>query len=466
MSDYYTPRWAAALTVSASGARISNDSVDAETIEIPLKVSEFSHEANDHAHADTLSVTCDWQNVGLDPRLVRNGILKFYLANAPGGFEPSNSRERGNLRFIGRVAEVDRASSEGEPYTVTLEALDYTDFFLRAKPFGSNGIPDYSQTLDDAYRRIVEQTPGAHRLSGQIQQFGFEQFPKLAIAVARRWAKLSKIPTKPDTDAWAVWQQCVGMMGLISFWDRDLLIVTTADAYYNNQDPPVLVWGKNIAELTESRDTTSFSKGIGMSSFDTLTNRTIEATWPIKTDDKPATKKRTKKVVAAPASTIAGAEFVKEYEYFTFPGVQDQAQLQKIAKRVFEERTRQELQGTAITSEMSVETVGGSLFNLLDLHAGDSIKIGTNENERDVLRRLDSTAAKIIYLTEQGYEPGPARVIALNADDTARLDDVFYVKRVATHGVSDSKGERFDFAISYCNRILVDGSGDTHTESP
>jgi hypothetical protein len=464
MADYYYPRWAATLTVSAAGGRVSSDTESTETIEFPVKVPEFDLELNDHSHADTLRLTCDWQNVGLDPRLVRNGIVKFYLADSPNGsFQPSDSRDKGNLRFIGRVAEVERQSAEGQPHTVTLEALDYTDFFLRAKPFGSNGIPDYSQTLDAAWQRVVSQTPGASSLSDQLLPFGFSEFPRLAIAVARRRAALSKIPTQPETDAWAVWQQCVGMMGLISFFDRDKLIVTTAEAYYNNADPPTLIWGKNIAELTESRDTTTFSKGVGLSSFDPTTHRTIEAEWPRRNDTSGVTKKRRKQVKAAPASTVAGAEFVKDYVYFTFPGVHDKAQLEKIAKRVFEERTRQELQGTAITSEMRVATVGNQIFDLIDLRAGDSIKIATNENERDVLLRLDSLAAKIIYLTEQGYEAGPARVIALNSEDTARLDDVFYVKKNAIHGETDGDGGRFDIAVSYCNRILVDGSGDTAT---
>ncbi|HEX2879115.1 MAG TPA: hypothetical protein VHO25_06225, partial [Polyangiaceae bacterium] len=178
---YYRPRWHAHLIVPAVGkseARIRDEDTE-ETFQLPLKVIGIDHGRNDHNQADDVTLELDWLSVGLDPRLIRNANVIVYYGNAreDGTWEISNSGGRtghGNCRFVGTVSKPRRHSAEGSPQTLTLEAIDYTDYFLRAKPFGTNGIPDYSQTLDDAFRRVVSQTPGAERLADRLVKFGFD----------------------------------------------------------------------------------------------------------------------------------------------------------------------------------------------------------------------------------------------------------------------------------------------------
>jgi len=70
------------------------------------------------------------------------------------------------------------------------------------------------------------------------------------------------------------------MLGLISFIDVDRCVVTTATDYYSAMRPAVLVWGSNLARLSERRDIHFANKGIAVRSFDPITGRTIEALWP------------------------------------------------------------------------------------------------------------------------------------------------------------------------------------------
>ncbi len=62
-----------------------------ETYFVPIR--RLSLELNDHAHADTAEVVCDWKMTGADPRLLANAIGVVYLGNADenGFWEPTDS---------------------------------------------------------------------------------------------------------------------------------------------------------------------------------------------------------------------------------------------------------------------------------------------------------------------------------------------------------------------------------------
>ncbi len=463
VTPIYRPRMAALMTVPTAGKRaerIAQEGREDSGVPIPLKVRRASLELNDHNHADTLYLTLDWKNVGIDPRLVRNATVTFFLANADalGHWDPSPS----NARFAGLVNRVRRSAGEDEPYTVELESHDYTSLFLKAKPFGSSGIPDYSQTLEEAWRRVVSQTPGAGVLAERLEFRGLDDVPSLQDVVPSRFAKLAKVPTKPETDAWAVWQQTVGMLGLISFMELDRCVVTTSTAYWTDKDPPVLLFGRNLSYLTEERDPEAFDKGVAMTSFDPLCGRVIEARFPPRQDKRV----KRKRISAHEAAARAATETVDKYDYFSFPGITDVDTLRQICQRAWEERSRQELQGTATTSDMVVETAGGAKFDLLELRAGDNVQIALQDDARDQLLSLASRSERIDYLISQGYEPQPSETIADSVDDLALLDQQFFVKRIRHNLETFETDGSYETEVTFANRILVDGSASTDGESP
>ena len=140
----YRPRCAAILRVPTVGTptekavQASND----DLIELPVRVRRAWWESNDHNHADTLKLTAEWKDAGVDPRFLNAAIREFYLGNADdqGNWTP----QRSNLRFIGTLQRAQRAAHEEEGFSVELEFQDYTSFFLQPH-FPPEGIPDYSQ---------------------------------------------------------------------------------------------------------------------------------------------------------------------------------------------------------------------------------------------------------------------------------------------------------------------------------
>jgi len=450
----YRPRMTATLSVPLLGTRAQRLSQEknSEVITLRLRPKRIRLEKNDHNHADSISLSCDWYECGVDPRLLDDGVLTVYIGNADddGVWNPGPK----DVRFIGLVRDVDANRDSDAPAAVTIECVDYTSLFLDANRFGSAGIPTYSQNLEEAWRTIVSQTPGAEVLADNLVFIGVQGVPKLGDAVSERFRALSSVPTKPDTDAWAVWQQCVGMCGLISHIDGDRVIVTTATNYYTEADPPSLVWGKNVLKWRESRNTGVVKKGVGLTSYDPISGTTIEAVFPPVGDER-VRRKRVKAKKVQSAATVRSNE---QREWFVYPGVTQVEQLERIAERVWEEMSRQELEGHITTAEMWTNTLGGVQFDLLRLGAGVSVHIGVDGNDRQLLSSMPSDSARREFLMQRGYTPDAANLIVSNVKGLSGLESKFFVKTVCITLEVDESGGQFTIDVDYINRIQIDGS--------
>lgn len=423
-----------------------------ETVTLPLRPTNAELELNSHNQADGLELTVDWFDAGADPRIIDDGVVRFYAGDS-GGYlegvpEPANCRFIGVLREIATSRTVDKAQ-------VHLSCVDYTKLFLEAKPFGSLGIPNYDMTLREAWQTVVSQTPGAEVLASRIRfEGGVTGSEKLAVAVSARFAKLAQVPAHPKTDAWAVWQQCVGMLGLVSFIRLDECIVTTATNLYTEEDAPMLIWGKNVLEWHESRIAAQSRKGILLTSFDPETGKTIEAFYP------PQAEKEKTKVKRMPASTVSGSQPApikdEDREVLQFSAVAEPGQLAKLAQQIYEERSRQELEGSVVTEEMGVETERQNEFDMLGIHAGASIRVQCKPEEQTHLNNLPE-GERVEYLVARGYTREVAGLLVRGMSDLHRLESKFYVKRARVSMDVDGDSGRFSADIEYINRIQLGG---------
>lgn len=471
MALYY-PRMFAKLTVPVAGTASEKKIQDGEdvTVDLPFIPRRASLESNDHNHADVLRIVADWRQAGVDPRLLSNATVEFYMGDArdPNYYLPP---PKSDLRFVGVLTRPRRIGGEGQGLVVELEFLDYTTLFLEAKIFPDKGVPDFSQTLDQAWARICDNTgipdPKTGEISPTVSKLrdrlvlkgGLVDPPVLGKAVSARFRKLGKVHVKPNSSAWEVWQQTVGMLGLISYISLDECIVTSATDYYTAENPPRLIWGKNIAQINEERDPSHVGTGVALTSFDPLTGTTLEALWPPVGSADLVHKKLS-------AKRAGNADEVRRGEnrtYYAYPGVTDPSALLEIAKRAYEETSRQEMEGTLSTHEMRVEEdVTSEDFDLLTLRAGDVVRIELDENDKQALSSIGSEDDQIAYLLERGYTHSAAELIAKNVSTYAGLQPHFYVKRVHTTLATDDDGGTFEVEINYCNRIDVSGNAIKH----
>ena len=454
----YRPRMACRLQVPTFA-----DGRD-DTVSIPMRIRRATVEYNDHNHADTLSVLGQWRDVGVDPRFLKNATVELWMGNADerGDFIPSDA----NLRFIGVMTRPRRVAKESGGFEVELELHVYTELFLAQKPFPSRGAPSFSDTLPDAWRKICDHV-GPMGDDGEIQSSvsvlaeriefrgGIDPSITLGKAVAARFAKLASVPIKANTDAWAVWQQCVGMLGLISFIDRDRCIVTTSTEHYTADTAPRMIWGQNILELEESTNAKFSDKGVAITSFDPLTGTTLEAFYPT-----PGDKRINRKRPAAQGKHSKPKEqpFPSDrYDFFEYHGVTEIAQLEAIARRAWEERSRQELEGSLHTAEMFAKSVSKETIDLMTLRAGDAVRVVIDPYDKEALASVGSGPERIAYLMDRGYGREVADLIVRNMKAMNALDPVFHVTRARTTLETTGDSGKFEIEIAYHNRIKLDG---------
>lgn len=459
----YRPRCLARLSVPCWGSpseRVAQDDSDS-LVEFPLQVSHAVISKNDHNHADELEITVDWRDAGVDPRLLSNAIVEFYLGTADdwGDWQPA----RRDRRFVGIATDIERNSSDSDR-KVTIKALDFTTLFLEAKPYPPEGVPTYGMNLEEAWRLIIQHTGGkdvmgnwfraADMLEDRLLPNGVDDWPPTLGRAASKRASKDRIPVKSGTDAWAVWQQCVGMLGLVSWIEGDWVVVASATNLYTREDPPVLVWGKNILSIREKRNCALAGKKVCVMSYDGLNGRMLQSLYP------PLGEGGTKKAKGKGQSAKKDDYYVLEYN-----GISDQATLDTIARRVYEERVRQELEGTISTAEMWTDTVSGGTLDLIALGAGQDVRIEVEQAAIDGLASVEGIGERIAWLKGRGYSDSVAELLAKNAEGLSKLKPVFHTKGVKVTLDSDDSGGSFDIEITYCNRIDVTGDTKPNEES-
>lgn len=448
---YWRPRMAGRLLVPIMGSRAERiGQAQSTTLQVlPVRPMWAHITRNDHNHADELEIACNWREAGVDPRLLDNAVVELYMANADDRGNWSPSRE--NCRFVGLTQRINSRRSGESPAQVVVPVVDYTSLFLEARPFGSVGVPEYGDTLTDAWRRVVSQTPGAGALADRIVLQGIDGNPRLGDAVAQRFRNLGRVPVRPNTDAWTVWQQCVGMLGLISYIELDQVIVTTATNYYSEQDPPVLTWGRNLTYWEESRESAQSGKGVGVTSFDCVTQRTLEAVYP--PPDDPRVKKKT--VQATPVAGNIPARHREERDWYVFDGIGEQEVLNSIVQRIYEETSRQELEGKCGTEAMATQTISGAEFDLLALKAGDSVQVAIDDRERQLLANIETPDAQRRYLVDRGMTEEVAALIVANLANLRSLSFVYLTSDVNIELEATSETARFAIDVGYINRIVI-----------
>jgi len=454
MVHLYRPRMLLRLTIALPRGR-DWDAWDPLTFDVA--VSKARLVSNDHNQADTLDVTVDWIDTGVDPRYLTGATCEFYLGDADelGRWNPGPD----SLRFVGRLVEPAR-SIDGDRFHVELKFHDYTDFFLLAKPFADDGVPLFTETLSQAWARICKHTPGAEELGDNIEFRGFTKDVGLGDAVGPRFRGASaKVPVQPGTDAWGVWQRCVGAMGLISFVWLDRCVITTDSDYYNVDGPVRFVWGQNILNLSERRNLNQAPHGVGVASFDSMTGTTLEVFYDPNAGKRkpakaPSARKRSRRhSKSADNSPLAE---LKSEDFIQYAGVTDPVVLERIARRIYAERARQALQGSLTTVEMRATTTTGIEKDLLELRSGDTIEIRLLDTEDEsVVKQFPTRESRTEYLMEKGYSPQVAQIIAANVERLGSKSTLYYVRSVTTEFEVSAEGGSFQITVEFCNKIDV-----------
>lgn len=472
------PRAAVKLFVPNVGTakqRVQQDTMDKPT-QIMVRARMVELEFNNHNEADVATIEGTYDDLGIDPRFMRNSEMYVFMDDTTDGeLIPSAA----NLRFVGIAVSVKRTLSS-DARSVTIKAHDYTTLFLNHKGgYPPDGIPTYQDTLVTAWQRVCDHTgyfdissrsvvSTVKRLRDRIDFVGVDGSLKIGSAVSSRLAALGTLQTRPGSDAWAIWQTTVGSLGLISFIRGDRCIVTTATDFYTANSPPRLIWGQNIHYIEEDRDQNSMNgKNVLIFSFNPLNGKTLEGYYPPYGDVTPKGRSSKKKKIGASALGPGVVVKADDYEVFDSPWpITDQATLDTFAQRVWEERSRQELKGTlktAATTAPRLTPAGVAQYNLFGLQAGDRVRVEIDREALTTIQRLPSIQARVAELRKR-YSETMATFIAENLSDIVNVTPEFQVHSVRVRlEVSSITDGSLEFEIQYLNRIEVSGSAQPGT---
>lgn len=436
----------------------------AETIDVPVQPISATLEINSHLEADSLDMTFDYLTAGVDPRLLHNATVLFYMGNSK---DASGNRTALPLRFTGVCDTVERHGGEGQASRVTMRFLDYTTFFLKNKNYPTAGIPSFDETLPQIWQKICDHTGYYDITSGTISSsvaelrdrivlFGVDASRKLSATATARMTRFGTFVVRQGDSAWDIWLRAVGAMGLISWIELDEVIVSPTTEHFSEGRAPRFVLGDNISEWSEKVDASISDKGVGIQSLNTVTGQLLESFYPPPGDPRIHLKRSKAKKKAGQPVKPATVDFQSDhYDMYEMHDIADQSALDRIAQRAYAERCRQEVQGVIKTSEMHIDD-----FDLLSLKAGDNIRVELSANYEELLRSFGDTYARVNYLTSRGIDDRTAALIAKNVDALPALKPIYHVKRCRTTLEDTGDSGRFEVEIHYHNKIEILGNTD------
>jgi hypothetical protein len=430
-----------------------------EFITIYPKVIEAKWTRNNHLVADELTVSVPWKFAGVDPRFIKQARCAFTMWDE--NFEALDQTK--HLRFEGVCKKATRKIGNNG-WSVDMTFHDYTTMFINMKPFPSDGMPEWSDTLQTAWEKICDHvgwrdpsdenkivssvTALRNRLRIIPPSFASKT---LGGATHERFLKMAKPSPPHRCDAWAVWQYLCTMLGLVTFIRGTECFVMDTNELYTKENAPLAIFGQNITELEEEADTDVTKKGILLRSFDPVAGRVLEARYPLPGDERIKTKRSAVSLKSDGGAEITANEVSGEYDEFEYHHIVNQEALEAAAKMAYDQFSRQEMEGGFHTPLMRLPSFDGeSSVDVLALKAGDAVRVVVDQQTLDVLATLGSVAEQYDYLVNvMQYDRGVAELIVANFDQTQINSPVFHVKSISV----DFGEEKFNVEVKYHNVV-------------
>lgn len=359
---------------------------------------------NSARKADTASVTLDYRDFPLDPRIMQAVQVQIHvgtLQHPDLPFAPTLE----NRRFVG-LADTN-AVAIGDDNTVTLECRDYTGPFLD-RPWPGTRIPA-STPLQEAVEMVrVMVVP-------ETLPCVFED-PKAQSKTLD--SVLGKKFYEPPENAtcWDVLVDMCALFGLVPVWDLDLLRVrTAARAGLGNA---MFILGQNIARLSMSRDFKGATKKpVIVKCWDPVRGVALQGRWPTEVKTKPSKKPNTR-----------GAVTVKQEApvQYNVTGLYTPDELIMLARRIYDEAAEREIQGELETRDMR----DPFLSDILSLANGDTLLLAVDPGYSagiDGMTEAEAVAFLADPRRQNSLTEHAAAAVVAAYKQAQHLDTTFYV---------------------------------------
>lgn len=443
----------AAVVMSTTLADVSA-STEVTTSIVPTSASVTLRQ---HSQAATSEVTVHGSALPFDPRQDEGIFLQLYLGAVDTDDDSVIGRQF--LRFVGFVDDLKEKRDMKGP-VVTLTARDMSSIFRDFKPIPTAAMPRYSDTLSQAINRIIMATPGSQNPDGSLRVMLVENAltSRMLSGAVHSRASTAAVQLPHDVTAWQAIEHCCGLLSLLVSVDLDQLIVRQTQEVYGSTSPAVFsfIFGGESANLLSIEREKKFvrnRRGVSVTAYDPTTRSRVEGLYP--PDGQVLRVGRPHAHVGGQAihyhaptrSTRASAASPAPPERDVYPapiGMYAQASLVDYARRIYQERSRQEMEGK-IECPFWVPEV-------LSLKNSDRIQIQLDPDLAAELQQAPSEAAAVDLLVQR-LDVSEDAARALMRASLNRPRDTWYAREVTTEFQSDGVST---VSVGFINLIVLD----------
>jgi len=429
-------------------------------------------EINDYKEADTFKAEIDYKSFPFDPRTIRACKVSVYMEDRKSIFAGEGNKlnilvpSSDNVVFIG-YADEEGITFNDTSRIVSLNGRDLTCLFTDSKYLGAH-IP-LTKPVNEIIQDLINQQESTKKISVVNNTGG--DLPILANLAPDLESTSGIVNPKRNGTFWDMIQEIIERAGLICYMDLDKLIINKPRNLYKKQKIKNFIYGKNLSSLSFERKL-GRHKGfnIQVRSVNVIKKTLLEAKIPLESNRGdigggvevtiPQLDKDGKKIEPQQAAP---------YLSFNVPDISSKEKLIEVGESIYEELSRQQLEGKLETKEMELpetayrEDKNGNYVPYVDketmpvsfasIRNGSAIQVYIDVNDMEKIRTLSSMSERKRYLILQQFEPKVAEALAESLNRTAY---VFYVKSV-TFKINQDTG--FSMEIDFINFIELDNAG-------
>lgn len=465
----------------------------------PMRISV---ERNGFRFADTATITINWKDVPFDPRIVRAAGVELVMgavasADFAAGYEglklpsglpasglntdPGQKLGGSYTNFVGWVD--DWGLKHGDKAdTVTLECRDYTALFLDTPMTPGDGI-DLNKPFIEGIQEFIDQYPvvaGMPVIFGDVGEDPRADLPAPGINIppqnkARKGKKAKR--KRSGSQKMSLWDHITdvtvafGFVPIVRGYQLRIIDPRTRMGALDTPAPRRMIFGRNLESL-------DFDRKLGgnkvpvveVRAFDPTIKRVRWARWPTSSgesssgiggkDNRPAKS-------FANAPTPSGAVVDENVSIFTLDrSILGVGSLERLARQMFEQIGRQEIEGNFATKEISSWNLNADRAfpvkdaDLLDLRSGDPVELLVAPRDPRFPEETPNSSSSLAqlarrtredYLVKQGFSQDTAQNFA-RLQEAAAFQTVFRANNVRIEMDHDTG---MSLQVDFINYITV-----------
>lgn len=459
--SFYFPQACMKLRILPEDFRLVSDASLQKPYELFIQVKDITVNVNDHKTSDSFTAEIDYKSFPFDPRSIRSCGVVVYLEDMKKLLKedgsPNNIVPTQNNAILAGYVDEDLVTFNDSARKVRLEGRDFSSLLIDQK-YKENSPISQTEPLDVTIANFLQVFPATRELK-VVNRTGKATLPTLGefykgfdnpLGAARNVGK--------HESYWDIIQDMVHKAGLIAYFDLDQLIITTPRNLYNADRDLKIIYGQNVKELTWKRKLGRF-RNFNILVRSRVEKTVTEAKIPLEAEDAWCAsfgipKEEVKVPVLKPDGTVDNTAEGRQAPYIAFPipNIGSKEALIQIGQSVFEDYSRQQLEGTIDTREM----VGHSgvdhndpnfhAYDLTQLDVGQPLAIELGLDDISKISRLASEDERITYLRRRGYALEIASVFARTM---GRFSPRFFTKGY----ILSLKEDGFSLKIDFINII-------------